>query len=78
MPALMYGRFRVRQDPRTGREIVATNAGEPVTDLAALGKDHAQDDLDSPRSSMAAAPESALGAAEFKTAIRMKLGIADR
>jgi hypothetical protein len=75
---IMHGRFRVLKDPVTHREIVTTNAGDAVTDVAALGKDHAHEHLDSPRFNMTATPENALGAAEFKGAIRAKLGIAHR
>ena len=75
---IMHGRFRVRHDLATGREIVTTDMGEPVTNLAALGKNHAHGDLDSARPSVTAAPENALDAAAFKAAIRAKLGIAAR
>jgi hypothetical protein len=75
---IMHGRFRVRQDSATGREIVTTDMGEPVTSLAALGKSHAHDNLDSAGPHMTAAPENALDAAAFKAAIRAKLGITAR
>jgi hypothetical protein len=51
---IMYGRFRVRTDTATGKELVANNEGQPVGGLANLG------------------------AAEFKTAIRAKLGTLTR
>lgn len=75
---IMHGRFRVRPDRGTGREIVTTDMGEPVTDVTALGRNQAQHHHDSTPSSLAAAPKDALDAAAFKAAIRVKLGIAAR
>ena len=75
---IMHGRFRVLHDLTTGKEIVTTNTGEPVTDVTALGKNPLQADVDSHPSIMPATPETALDAAAFKAAIRGKLGIAAR
>ena len=75
---IMHGRFRVQQDPVTDREIVTTDTGAPVTNLAALGTDKSQESLFSPHTSTTASPENAIGVAEFKAAIRLKLGIAVR
>src|SRR3954471_6613991 len=35
---IMHGRFRVQKDEQTGADIVVSNAGKPVSDLAQLGK----------------------------------------
>jgi antitoxin (DNA-binding transcriptional repressor) of toxin-antitoxin stability system len=67
---IMHGRFRLLRDKANGREFVTTNAGEPVADLSSLGKD---DGFES--SSMASSTHDALGAAEFKAAIRTKLQV---
>jgi hypothetical protein len=75
---IMYGRFRLVHDRGTGREIVTTNTGEPVTDLTELGKDKSAEDLHSRRSDLAGALEGAFEAAAFKAAIRVKLRTADR
>ena len=71
---IMHGRFRVQKDKATGREVVMSNAGHPVKDVAALGKDddHAHG-KGGTQSSAAAATERALGSSDFKSAIRAKL-----
>ena len=73
---IMHGRFRLRADADTGKEIVTTDAGEPVTNVADLGKNRAPIEFDSPHSATSASLKNALAAADFKNAIRMKLGIA--
>jgi hypothetical protein len=76
---IMQGRFRVQNAKATGREVVMSNAGHPVKDVAELGKDeeHAYG-KSSTQSSAAAATERALGSADFKSAIRAKLGKCDK
>lgn len=65
---IMHGRFHVQRDVQTGADLVLSNEGQPVTDLAQLGKDiHAGGN-----SANDAAP--ALNTADFKSAIRAKLG----
>ncbi len=61
---IMHGRFRIQHEQQTGRDIVATNGGRPLTDVAGLGKgEHSA-------SSVSQAP---LSTADFKTAIRTNL-----
>jgi hypothetical protein len=71
---IMYGRFSVQQDQRTGADVVLTHEGRPLGDLATLGKDeqgrrHVTDH------SLAANSDStpALSTVAFKDAIRAKL-----
>ena len=75
---IMHGRYRVQQDKASGREVVVTNGGRAVKDLAAIGKDddHGHDHAKpgTTQSNAAAATERALGTADFKSAIRAKLG----
>ena len=59
---IMHGRFRI-QKQAGGRETVSKDNGAPVSDLAKLGLDE-----------KAAATGPALSTAEFKAAIRQKLG----
>ncbi len=65
---IMFGRFQVQRDERTGADIVLNNEGKAVTDLAQLGKAdlHASPSV----ATNAAAP---LNVAAFKSAIRSKL-----
>ncbi len=61
---IMHGRFRVQNDS-SGQEVVTRNEGEPVKNVAQLGRD-----------SEGTAPNSAesnLTAAAFKAAVRSKL-----
>ena len=58
---IMHGRFRIRIDA-SGAESLVTNAGEPVRNLAGLGKDQA---------GLPNQPE--LNPAQFKAAIRNRL-----
>ncbi len=68
---IMHGRFRVEKDSTTGADVVKSDKGAAVRDLAALGKDeHAS----AQRNSNAAESGKELGAADFKAAIRAKLG----
>lgn len=71
---IMHGRYRVQQEKATGREVVMSNAGHPVKDVAEIGKDdgHAHGKAGTTQSS-AAATAGALGTADFKSAIRAKL-----
>lgn len=65
---IMHGRFHVQRDVQTGADLVLSNEGQPVTDLAQLGKDiHAS-------GNSANDSASALNTADFKSAIRAKLG----
>lgn len=70
---IMHGRFRVEKDAATGADVVKTNSGNAVGDLAQLGKDksaaiggHAHDHA----TDVNARP---LVAADFKAAVRGKL-----
>lgn len=72
---IMHGRFRVQQDKASGEDVVMTDKGEAVNDLAQLGKD--EDPTTGQASDRASDPRSkgkALGSAAFKSAIRTKLG----
>lgn len=66
---IMHGRFHVQRDERIGVDVVLTNEGKAVTDLAQLGKedDHAN------RGNLATDSAAALNVAAFKSAIRSKL-----
>lgn len=56
---IMHGRYRIERD-ENGREIVATNAGTPLSDVARIGKeDH-----------VVASEKAALSPAQFKAAIQ--------
>lgn len=59
---IMHGRFRIQKEA-SGRENVSKDNGAPVSDLAKLGLDE-----------KAAATGPVLATAEFKAAIRQKLG----
>jgi hypothetical protein len=56
---IMHGRFRVERE-QDGREIVATNSGEPVRDVAQLGKEE----------HVAGSEKAALSPSQFKAAIQ--------
>jgi|SRR4051812_8027083 hypothetical protein len=56
---IMHGRFRIERE-QDGREIVATNGGEPLRDVARLGK---EDNLQ-------ASEKAALSPSQFKAAIQ--------
>jgi hypothetical protein len=58
---IMHGRFHVERD-QSGQEVITTNEGEPVKNVARLGKEEA-----------ASATEANLTAAGFKAAIQAKL-----
>ena len=63
---IMHGRFRVKRE-QDGREIVASNRGEQLTDVASLGKEeHA-----------VAAEKAALSPTQFKAAIKDRIKIHD-
>ena len=68
---IMHGRFHVQHDDRTGREIVSNDHGGAVSDLAKLGKEDATAHSDS-------ASEAPLSPADFKAAIRAKLGLSGK
>jgi hypothetical protein len=59
----MHGRFRVEREQASGREVVRTNEGEPLSDVSQLGK-----------KKQAASAGTALSIDEFKSAIHTKLG----
>jgi hypothetical protein len=59
---IMHGRFRIQKEA-AGRENVSKDNGAPVSDIAKLGLDE-----------KAATTGQALSTAEFKAAIRQKLG----
>ena len=73
---IMHGRYRVQHEKSTGRDVVGTNAGHALKDVAEIGKDdgHVHAKAGSSQSIAAAATERALGASDFKSAIRAKLG----
>lgn len=59
---IMHGRFRVKRD-HSGQEVVTTNEGEPVRNVARLGREAAAD----------SSGEIALTPADFKAAVRSQL-----
>jgi hypothetical protein len=71
---IMHGRYRVQQDKVTGKEVVATNSGHALHDVAEIGKDdghaHAKTAM---QSTAAGSAERGIGASDFKSAIRAKL-----
>ena len=74
---IMHGRFQVRQDKETGAELVVGDHGQPIKDVAQLGKEeHAAHGHSKGGTKEAEAATSArtLGAADFKAAIKAKLG----
>ena len=73
---IMHGRFRVKQDEGNGREVVVSNAGHAVRDLAQLGKedDHAGHGHAKAQANAASEVAQSLGTSDFKSAIRAKLG----
>jgi hypothetical protein len=58
---IMHGRFRVKRD-HSGREVVTTNEGEPVKNVARLGREAADSSTNAP-----------LTPADFKAAVKSKL-----
>jgi len=60
---IMHGRFRVESERASGREVVKTSEGEPLSDISELG-----------RNERAARAGAALSVDQFKSAIRTKLG----
>jgi hypothetical protein len=66
---IMHGRYRIEHD-ETGREIVTTNSGERLSDVASLGKEE----------HVAASEKTALSPSQFKTAIQgsMRSGTATK
>jgi len=69
---IMHGRFRVDRDKATGVEVVKNDKGVPVGDLAQLGRNKAPGEDE--RGNSAAAAGNALRAADFKAAVRARLG----
>lgn len=61
---LMYGRFHVERD-QSGQEVVTRNEGEPLKNVAQIGRD--------PEAAAPATAEPNLTAEAFKAAIRSKL-----
>src|SRR6266404_4158932 len=59
---IMHGRFRLEREHATGREVVMTNEGEPLSNVSQLGKNR-----------QAASAGTALSIDEFKAAIHTKL-----
>lgn len=59
---IMHGRFRVEREEASGREVVKTNEGEPLSDPSQLGKNK-----------QAASAGTPLSIDEFKSAIHTKL-----
>ncbi len=77
---IMHGRFRVERDNATGSDLVKSNKGEAVTDLAELGKneDHATEANRRSAAPDSSKPGKALDTASFKSAIRARLGASAR
>ncbi len=61
---IMHGRFRVQHEQQTGRDIVTTHDGRPLTDLGELGQN---------TRSAVAAERAPLSPADFKAAIQNKI-----
>ena len=59
---IMHGRFRVERE-QNGREIVATNSGEPLSDVASLGKEEHG----------VSSAKAALSPSQFKAAIQGRI-----
>src|SRR5437867_12727653 len=59
---IMHGRFRVEREQASGREVVMTNEGEPLSNVSQLGKNK-----------QAANAGTALSIDEFKSAVHTKL-----
>lgn len=57
---IMHGRFRVKREAATGREVVATSEGAALSSVAKLGTQERQSE----------AGEKALSVADFKAAVR--------
>lgn len=61
---IMHGRFRLQHEQQTGRDIIATNDGRPLSDVTQLGKDeHAA----------VAANRAPLSMGDFKSAIHTSI-----
>ena len=74
---IMHGRFQVRQDKETGAELVLGDHGQAIKDVALLGKEeHAAhgDSKGETKEAEAATSAQTLRAADFKAAIKAKLG----
>ncbi len=69
---IMHGRFHVAQDASTGTEMVLTNSGQTVTNLAQLGKEDPLEHSEKNRANTNA-PVQSLDTNSFKSAIRAKL-----
>jgi hypothetical protein len=61
---MMHGRFHVRRD-HSGQEVVTTNEGEPVKNVARLGREAAN-----------SSTNTTLTPADFKAAVKSKLQLA--
>ena len=70
---IMHGRFKVVKDKVTGREVVMSNAGHPVSDVARLGKDDDHQHAHAMTNLGGGDTAGALATADFKSAIRAKL-----
>lgn len=71
---IMHGRFRVLRDKESGSDLVATDKGGAVTDLAQLGKeDPAAGGAKARVLDANGLAEKSLDAADFKAAIKAKL-----
>ena len=68
---IMHGRYHVEQDRATRTDIVKSDKGIPVTDLAQLGR--AENANAAPRNNPATGSGRALAPAAFKAAIRARL-----
>jgi len=69
---IMHGRFQVKQDSARGTEVVLTNSGRAVTNLAQLGKEDSHAHATGNRA-RAETDGQSLDTNSFKSAIRAKL-----
>ena len=69
-----HGRFRIQRTSHADTDVVASDHGDPVSDLAKLGKEESAKQHEH----SAGASEGALRSADFKAAIRSKLVVAGR
>jgi len=61
---IQHGRMHVQRDEATGRDIVVNSEGEPVKDLAKLGREE-----------QSASPEEAITADQLKAAVKNQLNV---
>ena len=73
---IMHGRYRVKHDNASGRDVVLTDQGRALSDVNQLGRDeHSAASAAAPNNAAAVQPE-ALAPSDFKAAIKAKLAAA--